>query len=106
MRSYSPAARGDSKQGQCGEGQKDATLIHFAPPVMQERLDKKQKRDAFTGRVKWIWSCPTGLNHLRDCALQAVRVETMVGVLPDQESGIVRRAYLNLTTLLTRFYVD
>lgn len=112
MRSYSPVARGDPEQGRSGEGQRYAMLIRFASSVMQERLDnlvnhgrltiaddvepetfrkhlsaeyRKRKTDKFTGRVSWVWVCPSGENHLRDCAQQAVLVATMSDCLPDQD---------------------
>lgn len=112
MRSYSAAARGDPEQGTCGEGQAFATLVRFSSDVFNERLDqliangrltiadavdpeefqqhvgseyRKQKRDKFTGRVSWVWVCPSHNNHLRDAAKQAVLAATMAGVLSDQD---------------------
>jgi len=114
MRSYAPPSKGDPEQGARGEGQRYATLIRFAAPVLQERLDRfvqngrlaieegldpdefkrhlgaeyrKQKRDKFTGKAVWKWVCPSGMNHLRDCAVQGVLIGTMAGVLPDQDLG-------------------
>jgi hypothetical protein len=114
MRSYSERTKGDPEAGSQEGGKRFATLIRFSSDVMNERLDamisrsqfsvaaeqptadheefkrqigseyRKRKEDKFTGRMRWVWVCPSRNNHLRDCSKQAVLAAIMGGVLVDQ----------------------
>ncbi len=46
---------------------------------------KKQKRNPVTGQVQMIWVCPSGHNHLFDCASEQVVFATIKRILPDIE---------------------
>lgn len=47
---------------------------------------KKRKVDKFTGKMQWVWVCPSGNNHAFDCAKMQVLAATLADLLPDQES--------------------
>ena len=46
---------------------------------------KRRKRNPVTGNVQMIWVCPSGNNHLFDCAAEQVVMATLKRILPDIE---------------------
>jgi hypothetical protein len=44
---------------------------------------KKKKENKFTGRFEWVWVCPSGNNHARDCAKMQVLAAILADMLPD-----------------------
>jgi phage terminase large subunit GpA len=112
-RSYSELRRGDPEGGEAGQSQRFAKLLLWSNPTIKDRLQsqidrglwlepetaandpleaeygrqmrsefRREKRDQ-NGQIFRVWVCPTGNNHLRDCACMQVVAATITGHLPD-----------------------
>ena len=44
---------------------------------------KRKKEDKFTHRIKMIYVCPSGNNHLLDCGAMQELAATLADILPD-----------------------
>ena len=48
---------------------------------------KRKEPDRESGGWKWVYACPSGNNHARDCCKMQVLVATMAEILPDIDVG-------------------
>lgn len=112
LRSYDSPTNVDAETGTKHEGPSHCQMIRFSDPTMQDRLEqllkkglmkspnvegeieetyrrhlasefKRIKKDKFTGKSVWVYVCPSGENHGRDCEKEQVLAATLAGLIPD-----------------------
>lgn len=82
------------------EGRGGRWILPASTDAAQEEEYQRQMRaeyavtrvDAVTGRRRRVWVCPSGNNHLFDCAAMQVVAATLLGILGDEVEGDTRPA--------------
>jgi hypothetical protein len=123
LRSYDSPTNVDGEAGTSNEGPSHCQMIRFSDSTMQDRMEqllkkalmkspnqegemeetyrkhmasefKRVKRNKFTGRSEWVYVCPSGQNHGRDCEKMQVLAATLAGLIPD----LIDSGEVNLVT--------